>query len=397
MSQGPAKPSVFLYDANGSPIVLGQSTPTGSLPFVQPSGVFDAGNSTTVPPGDGSINDGVPIDVTGYASIAVFMEIDPWLTGSSIVVFVEFSSDGVFWATVTDRTIPSIAQTLTAGFTFSRTVVVAVRARYMRVRWIYIDSNASTPTAFRLQTYLFQQSTSETTVLLSRLPAELTAAGNFKNDITTWFGSNAATLGSKTQVNSIPVVLASDQTQLPTTLGTKVSANSFAVTHAEDPTYAACSGPFAAAATPTDVFTITGSASRIIIVRKIVVTATQTTAGYVRMSIVKRSADNTAGTSTAATKVPYDSNYAGATNTVRHYTVNPTSLGAVIGSVCDDKIFVPVTTVVANPPQVWNFTEDDSPGIRLRGVAEILALNLNAITISGNSFNVRVEWGEVAP
>ena len=369
-------------------------------PAARPIGRIDAGNSTTTPLGPGATFTGTPIEVLGYTAISITLELDPPNPpGEYFTISPQFSEDGVTW-------INPLFEFM--DFSSIYTTWITPIARYFRLE--IVSFLTGTPTTFKVQTILWP--TTQTAVPLTRatnqdlltpVASENTlfgirallpqSAGRLNTNIGSWLGSGAPSVGSKTSVNSIPVVIASDQ--VPSTLGTKVSASSLSVTSAEDQTYSASTGPFAAPASPTDVFVITGSASRTIVVRKIILTATQTTGSVVRMSVVKRSADDTGGTSVADTKVPYDSAYAAATNTVRHYTANPGALGAIVGNVRDDKIYVPITTVVANLPQIWDFTENGSPGIRLRGVAEILALNLNATTVAGNSLNIDVEWSEV--
>jgi hypothetical protein len=46
-------------------------------------------------------------------------------------------------------------------------------------------------------------------------PLSLTTAGSLRTDNSSWFGSTAPTVGSKTSANSIPVVVASDQGAIP--------------------------------------------------------------------------------------------------------------------------------------------------------------------------------------
>ena len=49
-------------------------------------------------------------------------------------------------------------------------------------------------------------------------PLTQTLAGSLRTDNTSWLGSIAPTVGSKTSANSIPVVIASDQSSIPVTL-----------------------------------------------------------------------------------------------------------------------------------------------------------------------------------
>lgn len=160
-------------------------------------------------------------------------------------------------------------------------------------------------------------------------------------------------------------------------------------------TYSAVATAFVAAATPTDVFTITGSATKTIRIRYIEFTATTTTAGGIAVStiLVKRSAANTAGTFVADTKVPHDSSNAAATVTVGHYTANPTVLGAAVGNIRADR-YAAQSAGTPAVPLVWSFGNEAEQPIVLRGVSEILAINLNSTTITGSVINISVCWTE---
>src|SRR5207245_3298811 len=86
------------------------------------------------------------------------------------------------------------------------------------------------------------------------------------------------------------------------------------------------------ASSATDIFTIIGSSTRKILIIKVYVGCTQTTAGAIDVQFVKRSTADTAGTSTTPTMWAHDSGDPAATTTVRAYTANPT-LGTLVGAV----------------------------------------------------------------
>lgn len=159
-------------------------------------------------------------------------------------------------------------------------------------------------------------------------------------------------------------------------------------------TYGAAITATTVAATPTDVFTITGSATKTVKIRHISIDGTQTTGGVVNILVIKRSTANTGGTSTLPTAVPYDSANPAATAVVRSYTVNPTALGTAVGTIHSEKLFVSATT--GTPDELkFDYTEH-SPiqPITLRGATEVLAINLNSVTVTGNSFNMDITWTE---
>jgi hypothetical protein len=148
-----------------------------------------------------------------------------------------------------------------------------------------------------------------------------------------------------------------------------------------------------AAAGATDLFTIYGSASKTVRITRISMVGTATALTDVPVSLIKRSAVNTTGTSTSQTAVPHDSNNAAATGTVLAYTVNPGGLGATVGTVRASVLALTAATG-APSPTIWDFTIRNTQGIVLRGVAQGLAINLNSTAITAGSVNIDIEWSE---
>jgi hypothetical protein len=158
-------------------------------------------------------------------------------------------------------------------------------------------------------------------------------------------------------------------------------------------TYSAAITGLAVANNATDIFTITGSATKTVRIKHISMDGTQTTAGNINVQLIKRSTANSAGTSTVPTAVSFDSVNAAATATVRAYTANPT-LGTTVGTIHSEKLFVPTTTTVGDELKFdWSY-EDGTQLPTLRGTGEVLAINLNATTVSGNNFNIDIIWTE---
>lgn len=148
--------------------------------------------------------------------------------------------------------------------------------------------------------------------------------------------------------------------------------------------------PLAAGA--TDLFTITGSATKTVKVLALHIAGNATTAITVNLSIVKRSTADTGGTSTAPTRVPHDSTNAAATATVLAYTANPTALGASVGMLDAFKLDLPTSASATNGQLDENF--DDGQPYILRGTGEMLAFNLNSTAIAGGNLNISVHWTE---
>lgn len=158
-------------------------------------------------------------------------------------------------------------------------------------------------------------------------------------------------------------------------------------------TYMAAVTGLVVAANPTDIFTITGAAGKIVKVTRVEVSATQTTAAVRDILIVKRSTANSGGTSSVISGIPLDSSSSAASATVRSYTANPT-LGSSLGTLLSRKLFIPTTTtVVPQVPFQYIINGDEKP-ITLRSASEVMAINLNAASSAGSSFNIFIEWTE---
>jgi hypothetical protein len=143
------------------------------------------------------------------------------------------------------------------------------------------------------------------------------------------------------------------------------------------------------AASATDIAVIGGSASKAVNVRKLSITAVQTTAGYVDVLLVKRAAADSAGTPVGITEVAHDSQSPAPTAVVTAYTANPTINDAGV-AVRREHVFVPAPAGTAGDGRSGF---DFSP-IALRGIAQQLAINLAGVTIAGGIFNVNIEWDE---
>lgn len=146
------------------------------------------------------------------------------------------------------------------------------------------------------------------------------------------------------------------------------------------------------AATPTDIFTISGSATTVVRILRIVLSATQTTGGMIDVLLIKRSSIDTAGTPAAVTAVPHDSSSPAATAVVQSWTANPT-LGGTVGTIRAEKLWVPVVTA-AGQTRDWDFGNGPRQGIVLRGATQQLAVNLNSITLTGGLVDISIEFTE---
>lgn len=156
-------------------------------------------------------------------------------------------------------------------------------------------------------------------------------------------------------------------------------------------TYAASTDGFLSAALATDIFTVTGSASKTIRIKSMSISG-RTTSGSpvpVVIKLLKRSTASTGGVSLATTAVPLDSTSAAATGTAKHYTTSPALLGTLVGNIKTRSIAFQAAGLV----EIIN-CKFETPLV-LRGVAESVSFNLNMTTITGSSIACSAVWEEV--
>ena len=170
----------------------------------------------------------------------------------------------------------------------------------------------------------------------------------------------------------------------------------FALNDGLKATYAASITALASAASCTDLFTITGSATKTVRITRIEISGQATTAAAAQVVLLVRSSANLTGTSTTPTVVPYDSNSAAGTAVVRAYTVNPGTLGTLVGNIKTAYTFLaaPATATVASEPLFFDFGVRPAQAIVLRGTAQVFAVNLNAATVTGGAWDINIEWTE---
>jgi len=159
--------------------------------------------------------------------------------------------------------------------------------------------------------------------------------------------------------------------------------------------YSAVTTNFTPPATPTDMVTLTGSASKTIKILALTLFTTQTAAGTNTFYIVKRSTANSAGTSTTPTIVPHDSNNAAATAVMRQYSANPT-LGNSLGNIRGARITTPAAAGLLDTSYIFDFTHSAfGQGIVLRGTGEVMALNFNGAALpAGLTVTAEITWLE---
>lgn len=143
-----------------------------------------------------------------------------------------------------------------------------------------------------------------------------------------------------------------------------------------------------------DIALIPGNATTTVRITRVEVSLSTTgTAGIEAVSLVKRSAADTAGTPASMTVVPHDSNFAAANSTPVSYTTAPTP-GAAVGSIRGVQFFDESSTVAGANTWLWEFgTRGGAAEIVLRGTAQELCINLGG-AVATQTATVSFEWLE---
>jgi len=223
-------------------------------------------------------------------------------------------------------------------------------------------------------------------------------------------GTVAATQSGTWNINNISGIVslptgaatAAKQDLLLAELELKANLNETQPVEVQDTRYASYTASVrgvTTATTATDIFTITGSATKLIKIVRIYVAANATASSYQSIELIKRSTVNTGGTSTTLSNINYDSTDIAGTAVVRSYTANPT-LGTTVGRIGLKRLYISALTNANNGQYGGNnsieFSYDgmSAKHIALRSDSEVLAINLNGTTIAGSSFDIFIEWTE---
>lgn len=160
--------------------------------------------------------------------------------------------------------------------------------------------------------------------------------------------------------------------------------------------FMAASTPFTPGATPQDVFTITGSATKKTQVLLMGLSTIQTTAGMNAWLALKRSTANVGGTSANIAPVAVSKLFPAATAIVKQYTANPTTPGTLVGNLWSGRVPSPApATVLTGVEKILSFNGVGSPIAHLFDATEVLAWNLNGVALpAGLSVQAFVWWSE---
>ena len=164
-------------------------------------------------------------------------------------------------------------------------------------------------------------------------------------------------------------------------------------------TYVVTALGIVSATSATDIFALTGSATKTIRISRVVVSGTATTIQQTDVQLIKRVTADTGTTASTPTPFAYDSTSPAATATCATYTANPTITSTGSGTIHVQKVLFNLPTpasayAVASEKMVCDYGNRPAKEIVLRGIAEQLVVNLNAVTVAGPLIDVTVEFTE---
>jgi hypothetical protein len=161
-------------------------------------------------------------------------------------------------------------------------------------------------------------------------------------------------------------------------------------------TYSASKVGLATVATPTDIAVLSGNATNTVVLTGVNLSCTQTTAGIIDVRLLLRTTADSGGTSTGSpASYSMDSNNSTAVSSVLTYTANPTVNDGTDRVIDSAKVGVmAAATAVPNDMYIWRPTMGQT--LVLRGTAQQAALNLNGVTLTGGSCDIRYTWMEIA-
>lgn len=168
-------------------------------------------------------------------------------------------------------------------------------------------------------------------------------------------------------------------------------------------TYVSSASGYTAYATPQDMLTISGSATKIVRVINMRLLMQSTTGTLITLFFLKRSTANTGGTATNPTGIPLDSASAAATAVLNLYTAAPTP-GTSLGTINYQQLLTAATTAAPSVFQLVALASllnaQQTPNafmqpLTLRGVAQSLCINFAGAALpAGSTFGYEVTWTE---
>lgn len=179
----------------------------------------------------------------------------------------------------------------------------------------------------------------------------------------------------------------------------QVGVNSAVITRT---TYRSVARALPPAASATDIACIAGSSTKTVYVDYIRLTGTAGTLVTAPFTLVRRASVDTGGTAATTTAnwanniSKADSSNPTATATLISYSANPTINDTSPTYVTSAWATLPVTSAGTSiAPLVWEWSNTSfSQRPTLRGVAQQLCINLNAVSVSSGLLDVAIQWTE---
>lgn len=161
-------------------------------------------------------------------------------------------------------------------------------------------------------------------------------------------------------------------------------------------TYGAFIAGFVPAATPTDVFRLRGSATKLVRLKSLYISGTATSASNVLLFLALRTVLNTGGTTNNVTPGRHDSTDDAVAAVVETYTANPSALGAGATIAGGRLNLAPAANGSIDRLALdWAWRSDKAPV--LNGANESLCLNVNgAAWPAGGALDIQIVWTEEA-
>lgn len=224
-------------------------------------------------------------------------------------------------------------------------------------------------------------------LLTASLPCNAECAGNAASTAITAADETALLPTSRQLVNGVGTAV---NLSTPGQVSLDLAAAS------DTATYFACNPQYVVPATPGEMITFYGSATRTVKIFKLRLRMEQTTAGTNFTYLYRRNSAASGGTANAVTPVKADTTDSAPTATMTYYTANPTP-GGSDGKILDG-VDIQSPAAASNIQPNWqNIYDADYSGkpIILRGTSEGIGLNLNGVALpAGLKVQLEVVWTE---
>jgi len=159
--------------------------------------------------------------------------------------------------------------------------------------------------------------------------------------------------------------------------------------------YRAGATGYAGYGSPTDIFCLRGSDSKVVRVRSIYIAAHANSATQVDLLLLKRLTANTGGTTSTITSVALDSLDPAASGALVSYTTSPTTLGTPTGNLAVPQLVFSTNSGGAGYPVNLDFGTHGGKSVVLRGAAQSLCANFNGAALPASAgINIEMSWTE---